>query len=270
MPNAPAHPTDIPYRELAPPPPLAGAVACVWTRGDGPEAAERKQTVVPDNCADIIWRLSPAGDVLNAFVAGPMSRPFALRGASSGYFVGVRFNPGQIAGVLRVNAGAVRDRHIPVEDVIPGLRTLLDGIEPTAIDATLAALGMALGGRIERARRLPPALAQALYQIDASQGQLGVESLARSVGASRQHLARLFDAHVGLRPKFVARVARLQRAMAIALRSRQVATARLPHNLAILSWSALAAHVGYADQSHMVADFVSLTGESPAAWLAAR
>ena len=35
-------------------------------------------------------------------------------------------------------------------------------------------------------------------------------------------------------------------------------------------WSALAAHVGYADQSHMVADFVSLTGESPAVWLAAR
>jgi AraC-like DNA-binding protein len=225
---------------------------------------------VPDNCADIIWRVSPAGDVLDAFVVGPMSRPFALSGAITGHYIGVRFTPGQIARVLRLNAGELRDRHIPLDDILPGLRALPDGIAPSAVDRTIRVVAKALGRRVMEAGTLPPALALALHQIDTARGRLHIESLARSVGASRQHLARMFDAHVGLRPKFVARVARLRHAMAIATRSNQIAAARSPRRRPLLSWSAVAADVGYADQSHMVADFVALTGSSPAAWLADR
>ncbi|MEP7343986.1 MAG: helix-turn-helix transcriptional regulator [Gemmatimonadaceae bacterium] len=270
MPNAQPLLTSAPYRETPPPSPLAGAVACIWTHGGSSSAVGSRQTIVPDNCADIIWRLSPAGDVLSALVAGPMSRPFVVPGSRAGHYVGVRFLPGQLARVLRVNAADVRDQHIPVDDILKGIRLLLDGLAPSNPAATLRVLAKALGARILDARTLPPVLAHALFQIDATQGQLTVEALARRVGASRQHLARIFDVNVGLRPKFVARVVRLQHAMAIAIRSREVAEARSLNRMPHLSWSAIAAEVGYADQSHMVADFMSLTGTSPAAWLAAR
>jgi len=270
MPNAPAQAIDTEYRETLPPVPLAGTIACIWTHGSPSGVNGRAQTIVPDNCADIIWRLSPNGDVLDAFVAGPMSRPFLVQGNNLGHFVGVRFRPGQLAGVLRLSAAELRDQNVPLDDVIAGIRPLMDGVVPAQLLAHIPSLALALGPRIHAARALPPAVAHALDLIHAESGVAHVESLARTVGASRQHLARLFDAHVGLRPKFVTRVARLHRAMTIALRSRDVAEARSSHRSPQLSWSAIAAEVGYADQPHLVADFVSLTGLTPVVWLASR
>lgn len=270
MPNEVAQAVDTGYRETLPPAQLADTIACVWTHGAASGVDTRAQTIVPDNCADIIWRLSPAGDVLDAFVAGPMSRPFVVKGNDLGHFVGIRFRPGKLAGVLRLSAAELRDQNVPVDDVVAGIRPLLDGVAPASLPVRIPSLALALGPQIRAARAIPPAVAHALDLIHADSGVAHVESLARTVGASRQHLARMFDTYVGLRPKFVTRVARLHRAMAIALRSRDVAEARSAHRSPQLSWSAIAAEVGYADQPHLVSDFVSLTALTPSAWLASR
>jgi AraC-like DNA-binding protein len=62
---------------------------------------------------------------------------------------------------------------------------------------------------------------------------------------------RSFEREVGLNPKMLARIARVQRAMRIADRSPT------------LSWSAVAAEAGYFDHSHLVRDFRQLVGCPP-------
>jgi hypothetical protein len=57
------------YREVAPPPALAGTLACLWVRvvpAGGAVAAR----VLPDACADLIWQAGRG-----AFVAGPDTGP---------------------------------------------------------------------------------------------------------------------------------------------------------------------------------------------------
>jgi AraC-like DNA-binding protein len=68
---------------------------------------------------------------------------------------------------------------------------------------------------------------------------------------SVRQVERIFEAHVGLRPKVFARIERLQRAL------------RMSHGDFKQDWAALALSAGYFDQSHMVREFRVLTGETP-------
>jgi methylphosphotriester-DNA--protein-cysteine methyltransferase len=68
----------------------------------------------------------------------------------------------------------------------------------------------------------------------------------------------MFDHHVGISPKMLARVVRARAVLARvrARGSREV------------DWTALALDAGYYDQSHLISDFGELTGLTPTAWLA--
>ena len=85
-----------------------------------------------------------------------------------------------------------------------------------------------------------------------SGGQAPIETLTRVTGVSARHLERQFQDDVGLSPKTLARIVRLQQAL------RRV-RAGLP-----LMEVALAC--GYYDQAHMTRDFRQLAAMSPGAW----
>jgi len=98
-----------------------------------------------------------------------------------------------------------------------------------------------------------PRCRQAAAVIDASAGQITVEALAAGLGLTVRSLERLLLAELGIGPKRLARLSRLQHLLA-RLRSGGFA------NLA-----ELAAAGGYTDQPHMIRDFKALTGRLPGA-----
>lgn len=102
----------------------------------------------------------------------------------------------------------------------------------------------------------PPAVVNAWKLLHRSHGALPIGTLADTVGYSDRRLSTLFDAEIGLTPKTAARVIRFDRAR----RAVQVAP---PGSL-----GRIAAEHGYADQSHLVRDFVAFSGRSPTKWLA--
>jgi AraC-like DNA-binding protein len=89
--------------------------------------------------------------------------------------------------------------------------------------------------------------------IVASGGQVTVESLAESAGLSRQHFTRAFRESVGVSPKTYCQLARCQSTLAYVRRGDDV------------EWAQVAAESGYADQSHMIAEFRRFTGLTPEA-----
>lgn len=269
MPNVFSPTLPAAYREWVPPGRLSQAVTCVWTRGTLAQAVEAPRMIVPDNSVDIIWTFDREGQLHDAAVVGPMTQPLAVHDDSDIQYVGVRFKPGYAAAITRQDVGELRDARVDLHELLPGAQHWLDGPGGLHLGSLGDRLHHTLGGLVSRAAPPPAALQHALDLVHHSRGALPIESLAKSVGVSRQHLARLFEAHIGLRPKLVARVLRLQHVMALAERTARVAAAR-SSGRALLSWSALASEAGYADQPHMIADFVSLTGETPAQWLAGR
>jgi transcriptional regulator GlxA family with amidase domain len=80
-----------------------------------------------------------------------------------------------------------------------------------------------------------------------------VRRLAGAAGVSRQHLTRVFRQVIGMSPKRYCRLARFQAGLAYADAGARV------------KWPQVAAELGYADQSHMIAEFRELSSLTPEA-----
>ncbi len=105
---------------------------------------------------------------------------------------------------------------------------------------------------LERLARGPELSASVRYAWDRlSAGPVRVEALADEIGWSRQHLNARFRAQIGLNPKTIGRITRLNRVMALLNRASP------------LGWAEIAHLGGYSDQAHLVREFRALTGCSP-------
>jgi AraC-like DNA-binding protein len=106
-----------------------------------------------------------------------------------------------------------------------------------------------------RANHLPsPEIAFAYRRLARSAGGARITALAGDIGWSRKHLVHRFRSELGLAPKSVARMMRFHQAC-------RLARIEKGHG-----WAGIAAESGYADQAHLVREFVALAGETPTAW----
>lgn len=124
------------------------------------------------------------------------------------------------------------------------------------VDSALLGRVRGAGDRIRPA----PEVAYAWDLLISSQGRASVDALGREVGWSSRHLRTQCRLETGLSPKTLGRVVRFDRA-------RRLLGARPLRGGPSLA--DVAAHCGFADQSHLTRDFRELAGLSPAAWLRA-
>ena len=99
--------TDI-YREFAPPAELRGAVACFWIR----RSDSTPVRVLPDACADIVWR---SGE--ERIVAGPDTAAWLSRPGAGELILGARLLPGAGGSALAVPLSALRDQRVPLAEL---------------------------------------------------------------------------------------------------------------------------------------------------------
>lgn len=254
------------YREYTPSDKLRPFVECFWTGGTalvgGKLSPAPVHRVLPDGCIDIVLGFSGSADEPeSAMAVGTMTRALVLdAGSSHECFVGVRFRTGKAGAFLSVPASELTDLHVSLDDLWLDAREVRDAlaVSPDAIERVRAL------ERVLAARVTPGLVAthsdvdEAVRRIVEAGGSLGITRLAPSLGVTRQHLARRFSQLVGVSPKTFARVVRLGRVIE---RVRAV-----PAGQAI-NWSALAADLGYFDQSHLVDEFRDLTGLTPTAYV---
>ncbi len=277
------------YQEFPPPPGLAGLVDCLWL-SDAPAApaaadapAPIVHRVLPDNCTDILWQDS--GD---AFFVGMMSTWFDVPAARRTRTVAVRFRPGAaslfigpvpLAGLVdqRADLDLLWERPVAerLRDTLWSVARSDDERLALLTEALYARLSIAPAGAraaTALASRLTAAPAgqvlalRAVAELEASSGAVRVETLAATLGVSRQYLAAQFRDHVGLSPKLFARISRFRAARASALTAATSDAAdRHGHD-----WATLALDNGYFDQSHLIRDFQDFTGATPDAHLGKR
>lgn len=239
------------YREVVPPPALREHLVCLWTHRVAAEVGQ-EQRVFPDACADILW----IGDG-EPVVAGPATRPVVVSLPPGTCIVGARFRPGAAAGVLRVDAAGLQDRHLPLGDVSPALarRFSTAVADRAAMAEKLAAASSLLAGPL--ADTPPPdRVIRGTVRWLAANPHARVEALSRALHVSSRQLQRRLLSAVGYTPKTLHRILRFQRLLALAAAAGGDA-----------SLSALALRAGYADQAHMTRDLGELAGRTPAAVL---
>nr|WP_202538673.1 helix-turn-helix domain-containing protein [Streptomyces sp. SID8379] len=212
--------------------------AVVWRRTVDP-ARGPAAPVLPDGCMDLLW---VEGELR---VAGPDTRAHRPAPAAVTRYAGIRFAPGAAPACLGVPAHELRDRGVGLAELWPSarVRRLTERIgESPDPAAELEALAV----RLADATGPPdPRLAGIVRTLRAG---ATVAETARRAGLNTRVLHRRSLAAFGYGPKTLARILRLQRALALA-------RAGVP--FAETSYRA-----GYTDQAHLAREVKDLTGDT--------
>jgi AraC-like DNA-binding protein len=247
------------YREYEPSARAAPSVRCIWKlSGDADDAGGDPEPIVSDGCVELVvhrgdpfLQLATNGRLIEqprAMVVGPTAVPTNVRPTGRIDVVGIRLQPWAAGSLLGISASALRDRIVPLSDLGQraaafGALALDEGLDDSIIDAL---------DDLASTTRDPDPLARALVATIASVDEpLSVGLLAAKAGRSVRTVQRAFDTEVGLSPRTLIRLSRMQRALRMA-RARPA-----------LPWIAIAAACGFHDQPHFVREFRELVGELP-------
>jgi AraC-like DNA-binding protein len=195
------------------------------------------------------WSLDP--DAPRGTFIGPMSRVGRTVGTDRPEMLGVYFRPGRAAPFLRLPVADLIDTMAEVESVWSGSASLTSELceldEMRRVDRVESAL-LARLALTQRAGAI--GVDRMAAHMVRRRGGETVESLARGAGISRQHLSRLFRERVGVGPKLYNRLARFQAGLVYT-------------GAGAVDWADAAAGLGYADQSHMIAEVREFSGLTP-------
>ncbi len=232
---------------------LAGLVDYFWwVRWDTEEPHE--QEVVPRPVVHLTAEV--VADEPRLLVHGVHPRMFGRRLEGVGHTVAAGFRPAGFHPFLRADVGALEGREVPVADLLgiddrPVAEVALACDRPEDGAAVLAAWLRSLepedDSRVEELARL-------VERAEEDTDLVRAEQLAEISGVSLRTLQRRFHAYVGVGPKWVVQRFRLLDVTAAA------------HTDVDVDWAALAARLGYADQSHLIRAFTQLVGHPPATY----
>ncbi len=249
----------------APDPALRGAVRGYWDfeqRADGPVQTRETPTAGLVVIIDLEAGWTVQGERFGSFAAGLTDGPTTVRHEGTARAIQVDLSPLAGRALLGVPGGELAGQPAELGDLVGGEAGFLVErlAEAPGTAARAAIVDAALLRRLRQASGaaaapVAPDVARAWNLLQRSRGRLRVEALAAELRCSRRHLARRFAAEVGLGPKAVGRILRLEHAQALWHRA---------------PLAEVAAGAGYADQAHLSREVQVLTGRSPAALRAER
>jgi AraC-like DNA-binding protein len=253
---------------------LHSFVECVWFLSAAPGgedgATATTQRILPDGCAELIFHFRDRFHVITpsgwqpqpaAFLVGLLTSPLILAPATAVDTMAVRFRPGGAHPFFDVPLSEVTDRSVRLDELWTprDAARLWRQLAATQGDELRVAIVVnELRRRLARVDddRVTSAAIGALVQ---SAGQARIDAIADRSGTTVRQLQRRFADQVGVSPKVLARILRFQRTLLL----RDVGGA------ARTDWVRVALECGYADQSHLIHDYASFAGETPATLLAA-
>ena len=143
-------------------------------------------------------------------------------------------------------------RIVALSDLLPAKHQNLAGKlrELPSWDARFDLVESVISEQLAASESQHEAISWAAQRIEESCGCLNIGELVRKLGYSHKHTLRLFNTHIGMSPKLLARLVRFDHL-------RQ-AIASTPASLAVL-----AARFGYADEAHLIREVRHFAGTSP-------
>ncbi|HEX7904622.1 MAG TPA: helix-turn-helix transcriptional regulator [Chitinophagaceae bacterium] len=251
------------YQTYTPSAGLQSFVKCFWTLDDDGKAAMVKQRVVPDGCMEMIFHY---GDLYRqffedgssiiqpkSFVFGQLTQYIEIAPTGISGIVSARFLPGGLMPFLTIPVSALENKAVSLSEIFGEKGRELEEEVIAAKDNLhrIKLIETFLLSRLTDPQIIDNIIKTCVDVVFETRGQLGMKEMADKVNINRRNMQRKFTTAVGLSPKQLSRVVRLQAAI------KMLAEQNF-NNL-----TSLAYENGYYDQAHFIRDFKVLTGISP-------
>lgn len=205
------------------------------------------QDVVPNPCANMVMEDHRSG------IYGVASRMYTKRIEGKGQVFGVKFQPGGFYPFIKSPLSKITDQALSIKsvfgaDAIGYEQQLKSENDPASMIALTEALFLQhLPEHDEAITLINRIIARILEDRDLTK----VEQLCELFNMNKRKLQRLFNRYVGISPKWVIKLYRLQNAAEALDSGSQYDPLKLSCDL------------GYYDQSHFIKDFKSIIGKTP-------
>ena len=255
------------YQVYTPSPELQPFIKCFWSLEDEKQDDTVKQRVLPDGCMEMIFHygdpyrqyFEDGSSIIQpgSFVFGQITKYIEIAPTGSSGIISARFLPEGTGPFINMPATALENKAVPIAEIFA------DGaaFEQQIVNAPTNEKRIQLIENFLLSKLIEPHTIDAITRscveaIFQSRGQIGVVELAGKMKINRRHMERKFTTLIGMSPKQLARVARLQ------------STLKMLEQKKFISLTSLAYENGYYDQAHFIKDFKDFTGQSPKSFYA--
>ncbi len=251
------------YKTYKPHKDLESIVRCYWTLEIPKEMEAPKQRIVPDGClemcfilGDDIKRFMNEEDYIlqpRAMVIGQISESFYVQPTGTVNSFSVRFYPHSFSYFVDVSLSDLANKETPLNqlfdpDVINELETEIRGARSTK--ARVELVEKFLLQLVASKRVIEGVVSSFTETLIQTKGAHSIQLLLKETDISRRSLERKFSQFVGISPKQLGKIIRLQSALNLM-------------NEGEASLTRIAYESDYYDQSHFTRDFKELTGVNP-------
>lgn len=242
-------------------------IKCFWSLEDEKQDEPVRQRVLPDGCMEMIFHYGDPyrqhfGDGSSIiqprnFVFGQITKYIEIAPTGTSGVISARFLPEGICPFIKMPIASLENRAVPVAEIF-GDGTILEGLILNANnnEERIQLIESFLITKLSEPNTIDAITRSCVEAIFQSQGQIGVVELAGKMNINRRNMERKFSTMVGMSPKQLARVARLQ------------STLKMLEQKRFTSLTSLAYENGYYDQAHFIKDFKYFTGMSPKSFYA--
>ncbi|MFT3677735.1 MAG: helix-turn-helix domain-containing protein [Chitinophagaceae bacterium] len=251
------------YQTYSPAAELASFVKCYWILESPAEQMPVRQRIVPDGCMEMIFHY---GDLYKqyrtaeefiiqprCFVFGQITDALEIEPTGHSAIFSVRFHPDGFLPFAAMPIREMDNKAISLEQLYgaKGVELEKKVLTTVATESKIEIVEAFLLGKLQEAETVDNIIKSTIDTILTANGQLSVNELSAQLKVNRRQLERNFADAVGLSPKQLSRIIRLQ------------ATLKLLLNNQFTSLTALAYEGNYYDQAHFIKDFKEFTGQTP-------
>ncbi|SKB27455.1 helix-turn-helix transcriptional regulator [Daejeonella lutea] len=251
------------YKTFPPGIVLASIIKCYWTLRGPRKLLPQKQRIVPDGCMEMIFHLGDSyvqylkdGSKMiqpKAFVFGQITSPLDIEPTGATNIFAVRFHPDGFTPLAGISIKNMDNRAVPLTELFEN-----DGREVGQAISTAETIPEKIGiieafflSRLSIPETIDRTVKNTVQEIINLKGQGSVEDLSVKMSVNRRQLERKFAVVVGLSPKQLLKIIRLQTALKLLQRSDSNSLTVIAHESE------------YYDQAHFIKDFKEFTGLSP-------
>lgn len=256
------------YETFEPHPNLASIIKCFWVLEVPGDMEAPKQRVIPDGCIEMCFIL---GDDVRRFtsetafiiqprsmVFGQITKPYYVQPTGTVNTFAVRFYPYGFANFITQPIQELADKETPLSDLFEA--EAVNQLEQKIITAAstterIAVIEKFLLEKFTHQSVIDTIVTSTIDALSQTRGTESIKSILKDDLSKRRNLERKFAKQVGISPKQLGRIIRLQAALKLMLDN--------PGE----SLTQIAYESEYYDQAHFIKDFKDFTGTNPREYL---
>jgi len=256
------------YQTFEPNTDLSSIVQCYWTLEVPSIENPERQRIVPDGTiemafilGDNIKRFTTENEFLiqpRAMVLGQTVKPFYIQPVGEVKTFAIRFYPFGFANFIKLDIKDLLNKETHISELFKkeesqNLESLI--ISASNTQERIKIIENFLTERLSRSSTIDKIVSSTVNDIILSNGSFAINDLLKKHNSNRRQLERKFSKQVGLSPKQLGKVIRLQAALKLLINNDA-------KNLTQIAYTS-----DYYDQAHFIKDFQEFTGTNPKSYL---